>query len=96
MSFLFWNHLDGEERTGCFPLIVFWMYCDCKCSMALPQSAMGRSAVSGCGTSYFQIILSCLFFFIFCTRPLFTALIEMGRFNVKMFVIVQSDITFYS
>ena len=28
LSFLFCNHLDGEERTGCFTLIVFLISCD--------------------------------------------------------------------
>ena len=29
MTFWYCNHLDGEERTGCFTLIVFLMACDC-------------------------------------------------------------------
>ena len=43
--FKFCNHLDEEERAGCFACIVFWMYCYCKCSVALPQGAVGFSAV---------------------------------------------------
>ena len=29
LDFFFWfcNHLDEEERSGCFTLIVFLMYC---------------------------------------------------------------------
>ena len=29
MSFQFYDHLDEEERAGCFTLIVFLMPCDC-------------------------------------------------------------------
>ena len=49
--FLFCKHLYEENRTGCFALIVFLMYCDCKCSVALPYAAVGWSAVCGCGVS---------------------------------------------
>ena len=35
MSFQFCNHLDGEKRAGCLSLIVFLMFCDFKCSVAL-------------------------------------------------------------
>ena len=41
----FCNHLDEEERAGCFALIVFLMSCYCYCSVALPHCAMGWSAV---------------------------------------------------
>ena len=41
----FCHHLDGEVKAGCFTLIVFLMSCDCYCSVALPQGAMGCSAV---------------------------------------------------
>ena len=52
MSFLFFsNHLDEEERAGCFALIVFWMSCYCKCSVPLPHGAVGWSAVCDCGIS---------------------------------------------
>ena len=34
---LFCNHLDEEERAGCFTLIVFLMSCDCLCSVAFPR-----------------------------------------------------------
>ena len=29
VTFLVCNHLNKEERVGCFTLIVFPMYCDC-------------------------------------------------------------------
>ena len=31
------NHLDKEERDGCFASIVFLMSCDCKYFVALPH-----------------------------------------------------------
>ena len=31
----FCNHLDGEERAGCFTLLVFLASCECCCSVAL-------------------------------------------------------------
>ena len=40
-----------RERTCCFAFIVFWMSCYCKCPVALPLGAMGRSAVCECGIS---------------------------------------------
>ena len=39
--FEFSNHLDGEERADCFPLIVFLVSCDCYCSVAFPLSTVG-------------------------------------------------------
>ena len=52
-SLKFCNHLDGEERAGCFALAVFLMFCGSHCSVALPHGAMGwsASAVSDCGVS---------------------------------------------
>ena len=47
----FCRHLDEEERAGCFAFIVFWISCYCKCPIALPHGAMGRSAVCDCGIS---------------------------------------------
>ena len=44
-------NLELEERADCFTLFVFVVSCDCYCSFALPQSAMGRSAVCDCGIS---------------------------------------------
>ena len=43
------NHLDGEERAGCFPLFVFLVSQDC--CVALPQHATGLSAICNCGIS---------------------------------------------
>ena len=39
--FYFCNHLDEEERAGCFALNVFGMSCYCYCSVALPHCALG-------------------------------------------------------
>ena len=50
-SFWFSNHLDGEERAGCFTLTIFLMSCDSRCSVALPDGAVGWSAVCDCGIS---------------------------------------------
>ena len=36
-------------RPGCFAFIVVRMSCDCKCSVGLPHSVVGWSAVCGCG-----------------------------------------------
>ena len=47
--FEFCNHLDGEERAGCFALFVFLVSRDF-CA-ALPNGAMGLSAVCDCGIS---------------------------------------------
>ena len=49
--FYFCNHLDEEERGGCFALIGFLMSCDCQHSVALPCGAVGWSAVCNCGIS---------------------------------------------
>ena len=49
--FLFCNHLDGEDGTGCFPLFVFLVSYDCYCSTALLPHAVGLSAVCDCGTN---------------------------------------------
>ena len=49
--FLFFNHLDEEDRADCFALIVFLMSCDCWRSVALPHGAVGWSAVCDCGIS---------------------------------------------
>ena len=56
--FKFCNHLDEEERAGCFAFIVFWMSCYCKCPVALPHGAVGWSAVYDCGISdYTQLLI---------------------------------------
>ena len=49
MSILVVNHLDGEERAGCFAWFVLLVSRD-GC-VALPRSAMGLSAVCDCGIS---------------------------------------------
>ena len=51
VSFQVYNHLDEEERAGCFAFIVFWMSCYCKYPVALPHGAVGWSAVCDCGIS---------------------------------------------
>ena len=48
VSFLFCNHLDGEEKAGCFTLTVFLVTCDSQCFVALPHGAVGSSAVCDC------------------------------------------------
>ena len=44
-SFRVCNHLDKEERASCFPFIVFWMSCYCKCPVALRHGAVGLQFV---------------------------------------------------
>ena len=45
------SSFDEKERAGWFTLIVSLVFCDCKCSVALPHDAMGWSAVCVCGVS---------------------------------------------
>ena len=45
VAFVFFNHPAGEERAGCYTLIVFLLSCDCQCSVSLSHSDMGWSAV---------------------------------------------------
>ena len=47
------NHLDEEERVGCFTLIVSSMSCDCDSfvTVTLPHGSVGWSAVCDCGIS---------------------------------------------
>ena len=47
----FWlcNHLEEEEKAGCFAIIVLQIYCYYKCSVALPHGALGWSAVCDYG-----------------------------------------------
>ena len=47
--FYFCSNLDKEERAGSFAFIVFRMAYYCKCSVSLPHSAVGWSAVCDCG-----------------------------------------------
>ena len=49
--FQFCNHLEEEERAGCFAFIVLQMSCFCICSVALPYGAVGWSAVCDCDSS---------------------------------------------
>ena len=51
VSVLFCNHLDGEERAGCFALTAFLMAYDRQYSVALPHGAVGWSVVCNCGIS---------------------------------------------
>ena len=51
-NFSICNHIDEEERAGCFAFIVFRMSCYCKCTVALPYDAVGWSAVCDCCISY--------------------------------------------
>ena len=37
---LVFNHLEEEEKAGCFAIIVLQMYCYYKCSVAPPHGAM--------------------------------------------------------
>ena len=48
---VFCNHLEEEENTGCFAIIVLQMYCYYKCSVVLPHGAVGWPAVCDCGIS---------------------------------------------
>ena len=48
---LFCNHLEEEEKAGCFVFIVLQMHCYHKCVVALPHDAVGWSAVNDCGIS---------------------------------------------
>ena len=56
VSFLVCNHLDEEERACYFALIVFLMYCDGKCAVALPCGAVCYSAVCDCGISLSNLL----------------------------------------
>ena len=43
------NHLEEDETAGYFTIIVLQMYCNYKCSLALPHCAVGWSALCDCG-----------------------------------------------
>ena len=43
------NHLDGEEKVGCFALFDFMLSLDC--CVTLLRGATGLSAICDCGTS---------------------------------------------
>ena len=49
--FYFCNHLEEEERAGCFAFIDLQMSCYCICSVTLPHGAVGCSALTVCGIS---------------------------------------------
>ena len=50
--FYFCNHLEEEEKAGCFATIVSQMYCYYKCSVAIPRHALSWFAVcDDCGIS---------------------------------------------
>ena len=49
--FWFCNHLDEEERAGCFAFIVFPISCYCKSFVGLLHIVMGFSALCDCGIS---------------------------------------------
>ena len=51
VSILVCNHLEEEEKSGCVAFIFLHMYCSYKCSVALPQGAVGWSAVCDFGIS---------------------------------------------
>ena len=51
VSFLVCNHIEEEERVGCFALIVLRVPCYSKYSVTLPHGAVGWSAVCDCGIS---------------------------------------------
>ena len=44
--YIFCNHLEEEERAGCFAFIVLQMSCYCECSVALPHGAVGSVVCS--------------------------------------------------
>ena len=50
-SFLVLNHLEEEERAGCFVFVVLQMSCYCICSVALPYGPVGWCALGDCGIS---------------------------------------------
>ena len=49
VPFLFCNHLDGDERAGCFAWFVVLV--SCGGCVAHPRGTMGLSVVCGCGIS---------------------------------------------
>ena len=49
--FQFCNHLEEDEKAGCFAFIVLEVYCYYKCSVALPHGAVAWSVVCDCGIS---------------------------------------------
>ena len=45
------NHLEEEEKAGCYTFIVLQIYCYYKYFVALPHGAVGWSAVCDCSIS---------------------------------------------
>ena len=45
--------LIGKHRADCFALTIYLMSCDSGCSVALPQSKLGWSAIFDCGVSLY-------------------------------------------
>ena len=69
------NHLEEEDKPGCFAVIVLQMYCYYKCSVAFPHVAVvGRQCVivvfpdhthSFLHMCYkYQNLINCLFIFV--------------------------------
>ena len=48
--------IDGEERAGCFALIVFLV--SRKCCVSLPHDVMGLPAVCDCDNTHLLIVLT--------------------------------------
>ena len=42
------NHLEEEQKAGCFAVIVLQMFFYYNCSVTLPYGAVGLSAVCDC------------------------------------------------
>ena len=49
MHYFVCNHLEEEEKAGCFATIILQMYCYNKCSVAFAHAAGSWSAVCNCG-----------------------------------------------
>ena len=45
------SFFEEEKKAGYFVIIVLQMYCNYKCSVALPRVTVGWSAVCDCGIS---------------------------------------------
>ena len=56
MSIPLCNHLEEEEKSDCFAVIVLQMYCYYKSYVALPHGAVGWSAVCDCGISWSYLL----------------------------------------
>ena len=51
VHFSFINHLEEEEKADCFDIIVLQLFCYYNCSVALPHSDVGWSALCDYGVS---------------------------------------------